>query len=117
MWTTTPYAKTKYIDERFNKRPVNPENKGLAEFIYNTENCRKCGAPMQLLVGCSENYFMKCSACRWGGLISIHILNVYLDKKNAKCAVCGKDLFAFIGRYRNYVKCCEGHITGISDLA
>ena len=91
--------------------------KGLTEFIHNTESCKKCGAPMNLYKGHSGKYSIKCSSCGSFDLLSVHTMNKYLDKVNAKCSVCGKDIYAGVGKFGIYVKCNNGHFTKLSELS
>lgn len=44
-------------------------------------------------------------------------MNKYLDQVNAKCSVCGRDIYAGVGQYGIYVKCNEGHFTKLSELS
>lgn len=91
--------------------------KGLTEFIHDNETCKKCGAPMSLSKGRSGKYILKCSDCGSFDLLSVHTMNKYLDKVNAKCSVCGKDIYAGVGQYGIYVKCNNGHFTKLSELS
>lgn len=91
--------------------------KGLTEFIRETEFCKKCGAPMSLSKGHSGKHVLKCSVCGTIDLLSVHTMNKYLDKVNAKCSVCGKDIYAGVGQYGIYVKCNNGHFTKLSELS
>lgn len=90
--------------------------KGLTEFIHNTETCKKCGAPMNLYKGHSGKYSLRCSSCGSFDLLSVHTMNNYLDKVNAKCSVCGKDIYSGVGKFGIYVKCNNGHFTKLSEL-
>ena len=89
---------------------------GLVDYIYETESCKKCGAPMKLSIGHSGKYIMKCSACGKTDMISIYTLNKYLDKVNAKCPFCGKDLYAHLGHYGLQAKCSNDHFIKLSKL-
>ena len=95
----------------------NSAGKGLTEFIHETETCKKCGAPMDLSRGHSGKYILKCSSCGSFDLLSVHTMNKYLDKVNAKCSVCGKDIYAGVGQFGIYVKCNNGHFTKLSELS
>jgi len=90
--------------------------KGLDEFIQQEERCVKCKSPMRLQHTHSGKHILKCSKCGSTDFLSKFTLNKYLDKINAKCAVCGKDVYAGIGPYGIYVKCSEEHYTKLSDL-
>lgn len=92
-------------------------SEGLTEFIYETETCAKCGSPMNLSKGHSGKYFLRCSVCSEVDFLSVHTMNKYLDKINAKCSVCGKDIYSGVGKYGIYVKCNNGHFTKLSELS
>ena len=49
----------------------NSTGKGLTEFIHDTEICKKCGAPMDLSMGRSGKYILKCSSCGAFDLLSV----------------------------------------------
>ena len=91
--------------------------KGLTKFIHDTEVCKKCGAPMNLTFSHGGKYILKCSSCAAVDLLSVHTLNKYLDRTNAKCSICGKDIFAGVGQFGVYVKCNNGHFTKLSELS
>ena len=90
---------------------------GLSVYIKNNETCKKCGAKMELHKGQSGKYCLKCSSCHAFDLLSVHTVNNYLDKINAKCSLCGKDIYAGVGKFGLYVKCNNGHFTKMSDLS
>ncbi len=106
----------KEIRIRLTEKSNNSDGKGLAEFIKESETCKKCGAPMSLSQGRSGKYILKCSSCGSFDLLSMHTMNKYLNKANAKCSVCGKDVYAGVGQYGIYVKCNNGHFTKLSEL-
>ncbi len=91
--------------------------KGLTEFVHSTETCKVCGAPMNLSRGRSGKYILKCSECDSFDFLTIHTMNKYLDEINAKCSMCGKNLYAGLGMYGLYVKCSEGHFIKLSELS
>lgn len=95
----------------------NSAGKGLSEFIHDTETCKKCGTPMDLSRGHSGKYILKCSSCGAFDLLSVHTMNKFLDKNNAKCSVCGKDIYAGVGQFGIYVRCNNGHFTKLSELS
>ncbi|MGN0490200.1 AAA domain-containing protein [Ruminococcus sp.] len=102
---------------RLSEKANSSAGKGLTEFINNTEACKKCGAPMNLYKGHSGKYSLRCSSCGSFDLLSVHTMNKYLDKVNAKCSVCGKDIYAGVGKlFGIYVKCNNGHFTKLSEL-
>lgn len=102
---------------RLIEKANNSAGKGLTQFIHDTETCKKCGAPMDLTKGHSGKYILKCSSCGSFDLLSVHTMNKFLDKVNAKCPVCGKDIYAGVGQFGIYVKCNNGHFTKLSELS
>lgn len=102
---------------RLSEKANSSAGKGLTEFINKTEACKKCGAPMNLYKGHSGKYSLRCSSCGSFDLLSVHTMNKYLDSVNAKCSVCGKDIYAGVGKFGIYVKCNNGHFTKLSELS
>lgn len=102
---------------RLSEKANSTAGKGLTEFIHDTEACKKCGAPMNLYKGHSGKHSLRCSSCGSFDLLSVHTMNKYLDKVNAKCSVCGKDIYAGVGKFGIYVKCNNGHFTKLSELS
>ena len=92
-------------------------SKGLTKFIAENEKCKKCYEPMILTRSHNGKYMLKCSKCNATDFLSVHTMNKYLDKVNAKCSVCGKDIYAGVGQYGLYVKCNNGHFTKLSELS
>lgn len=90
---------------------------GLTKFIHDTEKCSECGASMELKKGISGKYSLKCSSCQNTSWLPYQSVNKYLDIINAKCSVCGKDIYAGVGQYGVYVKCSNGHYTKLSELS
>lgn len=95
----------------------NSAGKGLTEFIKKTETCKKCDASMDLSKSRNGKYMLKCSTCGSTDLLTVNTVNKYLGKINAKCSVCGKDLYAGVSKFGIYVKCNEGHFTKLSELS
>lgn len=90
--------------------------RGFDKFIQDEEKCKECGSQMKLHMTYNGKYMIKCSKCGHTDFISKFTLNKYLDKINAKCAVCGKEIYAGIGPYGIYVKCSGGHYTKLSEI-
>lgn len=90
--------------------------KGFSEFIQLTEKCKKCGSSMCLFKNHNGKFMLKCSSCGSIDLLTVHTTNKYLDKINAKCSMCGKDIYAGIGQFGLYAKCNNGHFTKLSEL-
>lgn len=89
---------------------------GLSDYVRNNEKCKKCGTAMNMLRGRSGKFCMKCSSCDTFDLLPVDTVNAYLDKTDARCSVCGRDLYARVGPYGIYVKCSDGHYTKLSEV-
>ncbi len=91
-------------------------SKGLTKFVNETERCKQCQEPMDLIMTHNGKFRLKCSECGNTDFLSYHTLNKYLDKINAKCSVCGKNIYAGVSQYGLYVKCNNGHFTKLTDI-
>lgn len=91
--------------------------KGLAKYISETERCKNCRGTMVLIKSRNGKDLLKCSECSAIDFVPVHTINSYLEKVNAKCSVCGKDIYAGVGRYGIYVKCNDGHFTKLLELS
>ena len=87
----------------------------LSAFVKENETCRVCGSAMELAKNPSGKYYLRCSSCRETDMLSKYSLNKYLDKINAKCDTCGRDLCAAVSQYGLYIKCNNGHFTKVSE--
>lgn len=90
--------------------------KGLAAYVHNHEICPKCKKPMNLYRSHNGKFMLKCSSCGEIGLLSVDTVNMYLDKVNGKCTVCGKDMYAGVGPFGLYVRCSNNHYTKLSEI-
>ena len=110
-----------YIDEQGTRAKLTEKTAasvgmGFSQYISNTEVCKKCGEQMNIVRGRTGKFSLKCTSCNSYDFIPVHTLNKYLDEVNAKCSVCGKDLYAGVGQYGIYVKCNNGHFTKLTEL-
>lgn len=87
-------------------------NVNLSEYIAKTMKCPTCGHNL-MLASPHGKPFIKCSSssCKYTQLLTVDIVNGYLDRSNARCPVngCNAELQARLGPYGVYVRCDNGH--------
>ena len=87
-------------------------NVNLSEYIAKTMKCPTCGHNL-MLASPHGKPFIKCSSssCKYTQLLTVDIVNGYLDRSNARCPVngCNAELQARLGPYGVYVLCDNGH--------
>ena len=102
----------KSLVEHANVTP--PVTTGLALYVRNHCECSQCSEPVTLVK--SNKFFVKCKKCGKTQMLSINMVNRYLDSTRGKCSRCGKDLYAVNGQYGVYVRCSNNHTCKLDEI-
>ena len=89
----------------------------LKEYVRNTVECKKCHSSMLLSKGRSGKVFLRCSSCGCTDLLTVDMVNNYIDGFNIKCPEHQCQPYCGLSSFGLYLRCPEGqHFLKIDEI-